>query len=175
MRPFAPVPWTPARSTPTSRANRRIAGPAAIFEEPLVTTGAFGGAEATGVGAAGAGAGWAGGGVGAAGGSGAGCAAAGGAGVAGAAGGGVAGAALPAEASTSRTASPTAIVSPSAQPIFVIFPPTSDDTNMVALSVSNSITSCPAVIVSPTETRISRTSPDSTPSPSLGSLNSAIF
>jgi len=35
MRPFSPVPATVVKSTPTSRANRRIAGPAATTVPPV--------------------------------------------------------------------------------------------------------------------------------------------
>ena len=56
MRPCSPVPCTLAKSTPTSRAKRRIAGPAATIVEAFATTGAAGGAGVTGA-AGGAGAG----------------------------------------------------------------------------------------------------------------------
>ena len=48
IRPPSPVPTTFARSTPTSRAKRRIAGPAAIGSADDAATGAAGGAAGAG-------------------------------------------------------------------------------------------------------------------------------
>ena len=61
MRPPSPDPWTNPRSTPTSRANRRIAGPAGIsppatVDETLTATGSGAGAGDGKTGAAGTGA-----------------------------------------------------------------------------------------------------------------------
>ena len=179
MRPLSPVPETPLKSTPTSRANRRIAGPAAMTSSlswarlvlaPEADMGAamgaavgFGGAIGFGAtGAAGAGAivavvcakgtAAAGAGLGAVG---LGGEAAGGAGVgAGEVGAGEVGAGEDAAAVASIVpmTCPTLTVSPSWIAMLKILPERGLGTATVALSVSSSSSDCSGLTTSPTLT-----------------------
>ncbi len=175
IRPLGPLPETVARSTPTSRANRRTAGPAgasALPEEATGAAGAGGGATGLGggVGAAGAGtsaAGVAGAGVGGGAGVGSG-AGGGGAAAAGSGAAGAGGAAAASEASRTNIVSPPATVSPTPTFRSTTLPACVLGTSTVALSVSISIRLCSTAISSPTLTNTSRMSPPS--SRSLGSL-----
>lgn len=175
MRPLSPVPETPLKSTPTSRANRRIAGPAAMTSSlswarlvlaPEADTGAaigaavgFGGAIGFGADGAGAivavvcatGTAAAGAGLGA----GLGAEAAGGAGVgAGEVGAGEVGAGEDAAAVDSMVpmTCPTLTVSPSWIAMLKILPERGLGTATVALSVSSSSSDCSGLTTSPTLT-----------------------
>jgi hypothetical protein len=65
---------------------------------------------------------------------------------------------------------PIGTVCPSLTAMLNIFPAAGDGTETVALSVSISTNDCSFLTTSPTLTKISRTSPDSIPSPNDGSL-----
>src|SRR5262245_40446927 len=78
--------------------------------------------------------------------------------------------AAPAPSSKTKITWPTLIVSPSFTPISLTRPEAEAGTSTVAFSVSNSITGWPSATSSPSDTRTFTTTPDSTFSPSIGSL-----
>ena len=172
MRPLGPVPFTRARSTPSSRANLRTDGDACAALKASPSTGAAvlaaGGAGTVGGVTAGAGAG-----VGAVAAGGGAAAAGAGAGAAGAAFAAAGAAAAPA-ASSSSTSVPSLTLSPSFSFISFTTPAAGDGTSIVALSDSSVTSESSAFTVSPGFTKTSMTGM-SLKSPMSGTLTSIVL
>ena len=169
MRPAGPLPRTPLRSTPASRARRRTAGLASALPPALCagaeTAGSGAGAEIDGTGGGATGA-VAAAGAGAAAGSGEGSGSGSGAAFSA---GSVAGES-PSPSNSIRTA-PTATISPTPPCSAVISPSCGEGIVTVALSVITSTKASSSATLSPTETCHCTTSPSTTPSPISGNLN----